>query len=128
MHIHKQNRKANILQDRFYEELDTAVIGIPKNEIKIPLRGINAKVGFEGKDRSVAGNCGLYAESNDNRLASVMNTVIGSTTLLHKNIHLVTWRSPHGTTENQIYHILIDAKHKNNMMHVRTYRDANSKH
>jgi hypothetical protein len=52
--------------------------------------------------------------------------VIGCTTFPHKKIYLATCRSPDGTTNNQIYHILSDARHKNNMMDVRTYRGANA--
>jgi hypothetical protein len=51
--------------------------------------------------------------------------VIGGTVFPHRKVHLATWRSPDGTTNNQIYHILIDARHKDNMMDVRTYRGAN---
>jgi hypothetical protein len=52
--------------------------------------------------------------------------VIGSTTFSHKKLHLATWRSPYGTKNNQTDHILIDARHKNNMIDVRTYRSANA--
>jgi hypothetical protein len=52
--------------------------------------------------------------------------VVGSTTFPHKKIHLATWRSPDGTTNNQIYHILNDARHKNNVMDVKTYEAANA--
>jgi hypothetical protein len=48
--------------------------------------------------------------------------LIGGTTFPHKKIYLATWRSPDGTANNQIDHILIDARRKNNMMDVRTYR------
>jgi hypothetical protein len=51
--------------------------------------------------------------------------VIGSTTLPHKNVHLATWRTPDGKTENQIEHILIEARHIRNMMDMRSYRRAN---
>jgi hypothetical protein len=73
----------------------------------ILLGDFNAKVGFKDQDRSVAGNCGLHEESNDNELrliglASVLNMVIGSTTFPHKTIHLAAWRSTDGTTNNQI--------------------------
>jgi hypothetical protein len=42
--------------------------------------------------------------------------VIGSTIFPHKKIHLATWRSPDGTTNNKIDYILIAVRHKNNMM------------
>jgi hypothetical protein len=49
--------------------------------------------------------------------------VIGSATFPRK-IHLETWRSPDGTTNNQTDHILIDVRHK--IDGVRTYRGANA--
>jgi hypothetical protein len=111
--------------------LETVVSEYPKNYIKILLADFNAKVGFEDQDGSVVRNCGLHGECNDNGLrliglASGLNMVIGSTTFPQKKIHLATWRSPDGTRNNEIYHILIDARHKNNTMDVRTYRGANA--
>jgi endonuclease/exonuclease/phosphatase family metal-dependent hydrolase len=72
----------------------------------------------------------LHKESNDDGLrliglADVLNMVIGSTTFPHKNVHLATWRTPDGKIENQIDHILIEARHKTSMMYVRSYRGAN---
>jgi hypothetical protein len=70
------------------------------------------------------GKYGLHKESNDNGLrliglANALNMMIVSTTFPHKNTHLTTWRSPDGKTTNQIDHVLIDARHKSNMMYVR---------
>jgi hypothetical protein len=106
--------------------LETAVTWRPRNDIKIPLGDFNAMEGFEDLVRSAVGNCGWHEESNDNRLRligldSALNMVTGNTTFPHKKIYLATWRSPDGTTNNQIDHIFTDARHKNNMMDVRTY-------
>jgi hypothetical protein len=51
--------------------------------------------------------------------------VIGNTAFTHKNVHLATWRTPDGKTQNQIDHTLIEARHETNMMDVRSYRSAN---
>jgi hypothetical protein len=94
------------------------------------LGDFNAKVGFEDEESAVVGKHSLHKKSNNNGLrliglANVLNMVIGST-LPHKNIHLTTWRSPDGKTTNQIDHVLLDARHKSNMMDVRSYRGANT--
>jgi hypothetical protein len=86
-------------------------------------------MGFENQGRMVVGRYSLHKERNDNGLrliglAAALNMVIGSTTFPHKNVHLATWRIPDGKTENQIDHILIEARHKTNMMDVRSYRGA----
>jgi hypothetical protein len=51
---------------------------------------------------------------------------IGSTFNLHKDIHKSTWGSPNGVTLLQIDHLLIDRRHKSNLMDVMSYRGANT--
>jgi hypothetical protein len=80
------------------------------------------------QDRLAGGNFGIHAESDENGLrliglASALNMVIGGTTF---SLHLATWKSSDCTTFNQIDNVLIDARHKNNMMYVRNYRGANA--
>jgi hypothetical protein len=50
---------------------------------------------------------------------------IGSTYFPHRNIYKETSFSPDGTTRNQIDHIIIDARHATDILHVRSYRGAN---
>lgn len=114
--MHQKNRKMNILKITFYEELETIVTGYPKNHIKIPLGEFYAKVAFEEQDSSAVGNCGLHEERNANGLACALDTVFGTVTFPHKKIHFATWRFPDGTINNQSDHILIAARHTNNMM------------
>jgi hypothetical protein len=51
--------------------------------------------------------------------------VVASTLYNHKDIHIMTWKSPDGQTHNQIDHLLIDAQHVSKVMDVRTFRGAN---
>jgi sorting nexin-29 len=129
-HAPTENNNEDI-KDTFYKDLETTIIKCPKNDVKILLGDFNAKVGSEDPESAVVGKYGLHKESSDNELrliglANALNMVIGSTTFSHKNIHLNTWRSRDGKTANQIYHVLIDARHKSNMMDVRSYRGANT--
>jgi hypothetical protein len=50
--------KSEYIKDSFYDQLETAVTGCPRSNIKIPLGGLNAKIWFEDQDRSSDGNCG----------------------------------------------------------------------
>jgi hypothetical protein len=51
--------------------------------------------------------------------------VIGTTLYPHKDIHKMTWRAPDGATYNQIDHMLIDVRHKSDLIDIRSYRGAN---
>jgi hypothetical protein len=42
----------------------------------------------------------------------------------HRNIHKVTWTSPHGRTHNKIEHILIDRRRHSSILDVRSFRAA----
>ena len=49
---------------------------------------------------------------------------ISSTYFPRKNIYKATWKSPDGTTCNQIDHVLIDKRHGSDIFNVRTCRGA----
>jgi hypothetical protein len=71
-----------------------------------------------------------HEETNDNgttliNFAASRGMVLGSTRLERKNIYKYTWQSPDEETRNQIDHMLLDARHINNLLDIRTYRGAN---
>jgi hypothetical protein len=51
--------------------------------------------------------------------------VIGGTHFKHKNIHKGTWKTPDKKCVNQIDHILIEARHRSDLLDVRAFRGAN---
>jgi hypothetical protein len=77
-----------------------------------------------------SGKHSLHNQSNDNGLklinfAASTGMVIGSTLFQHRDIHKGTWKSPDGQIVNQIDHVLIDMRHKSNLMDMRSFRGAN---
>jgi hypothetical protein len=51
--------------------------------------------------------------------------VIGGTHFKHKNIHNGTWKTPDRKCVNQTDHILIEARHRSDLLDVRAFRGAN---
>jgi len=51
---------------------------------------------------------------------------ISSTSFPHKDIQKQTWKSPEGSTNNQIDHVMIDKRGASNIMDARNYRGAKS--
>jgi len=73
---------------------------------------------------------GNYSLTNDNgsqliQFAVSQNMITGSTFHPHKDINKSKWRLPDGITFNQIDQLLIDRRHKSNLMDVRSHRGAN---
>ncbi len=50
--------------------------------------------------------------------------VIGGSIFPHKEHHKRTWKSPDGTTQNQIDHIMITKKWRRSIMDVKVKRSA----
>jgi hypothetical protein len=114
----------------FYEALGRAYDNCPKNDLKIIIGDMNAKIGKEQIYRKYTGRHSAHEETNENgnrliNLAASQNMVLGSTRFERKNIYKYTWESPDWETQNQIDHILLDSKHINNLVDVRTYRGVN---
>jgi exonuclease III len=104
--------KDDVIQDRFYEELEEVFDQFPRYHMKILLGDFNAKVGKEDIFKPIIGNESLHEASNDNgvrvvNFATSKNLIVKSTTFPHHDIHKHTWTSPDGVTHNQIDHVLI---------------------
>ena len=98
--------------DKFYLELETTHSRSTRHDIKMVLGDFNAKVGKVENNHPYVGKNGLHEECNINgnklvKFSAASDMIIGGTIFVHTSIHKATWRSPDGTTMNQIYHILI---------------------
>jgi len=79
---------------------------------------LNAKCGRETHFIPMIGSESIYESSNGNALrlisfATAKNMTISNTIFPHKNIHKVTWKSPDGTTANQIDDVIIQETIRN---------------
>jgi exonuclease III len=116
-------------KDAFYSKLEEEYNKIPKHDVKIVMGDMNAKIGKEKQYRQTIGKESLHRESNDNgqRLidfAISRNMVVKSMWNQRKDIHKMTWRSPDGSTCNEIDHVIIEARHVSDIMEVKTCRGA----
>ena len=115
---------------QFYELLERAYDNCPGHDIKIIAGDLNAQVGTEQIFRPTIGPHSKHTISNDNGIRIILfatsrNMIVGSTLFPHRGIHKGTWKSPDGKTVNQIDHVLIDARHKSDLLDVRSLRGPN---
>nr|XP_042906426.1 uncharacterized protein LOC122270970 [Parasteatoda tepidariorum] len=117
-------------KDIFYDLLMRSINSCPAQDMKIVIGDFNAKIGKEQHLRYHAGAESLhyYTSENGQRLFDLAvseNLFISSTAFPHKEVHKHTWRSPDGSTHNQIDHLLVDKRHRSNVLDVRSCRGAN---
>ena len=122
-------------KDDWYEELQHAVSKVPQHDMLLIMGDLNAKVGAENSncERAMGRHgCGVMNDNGERLVDFCMNNncVIGGTIFPHRTIHKLTWKSPDGTTINQIDHIMINGKWRRSLQDVRVCRgaDANSDH
>ncbi|XP_045496887.1 craniofacial development protein 2-like [Colias croceus] len=116
-------------KDLFYEDLELVYDQIADYDVKIVVGDLNAQVGREDTFIPTIGKYSKHQHTNDNGLrlisfAASKSMLVKSTMFDHKDIHKGTWKSPDGTTVNQIDHVLVDSRHGSNLEDVRTYRGA----
>uniref|UniRef100_A0A3B1KAX6 Endonuclease/exonuclease/phosphatase domain-containing protein n=1 Tax=Astyanax mexicanus TaxID=7994 RepID=A0A3B1KAX6_ASTMX len=122
-------------KDQWYEKLQQTVFKVPQHDMLVIMGDINAKVGADNTDCERAmgkHGCGVMNDNGERLVDFCMtnNYVIGGTIFPHKTIHKLTWKSPDGSTINQIDHILMNGKWRRSLQDVRVYRraDVNSDH
>jgi hypothetical protein len=116
-------------KDEWYEQLQRLVSKVPQHDMLLIIGDMNAKVGNNNTNYEKAMGTHGCGDMNDNgsRLADFcMNNsgVIGGTIFPHKKIHKLTWKSPDGTTVNQIDHIIVNSKWRSSLSDVRVFRGA----
>ncbi|GFW90121.1 craniofacial development protein 2 [Trichonephila clavipes] len=122
----KDETEKDLLYDLFMKSYNSC----PAQDMKLVIGDFNAEIGRELFISSNAGLQSLHKETNENgqRLwdfAVSENLFIISTAFPRKEIHKYTWISPVSQTHNQIDHVLIGRRHRNNIMDVRSYRGSN---
>ena len=103
---------------------------IPKREMVITMIDFSAKVGTTNSN--IKNNMGRYGlrERNENgdlliEFCEENELVIGGTLFSHPTIHKATCtESPNRRTENQIGHMMISRRCRNNIQDIGTYRGA----
>lgn len=125
-HAPTEEKDENI-KDGFYDALERVIDTMPKQDMRMLCGDFNAKIGREPSLFPTIGKHSLHNISNDNGLrlietATANNMLIKSTMFPHKDIHKQTWVSNDHITRNQIDHIIVDARHGNNIMDVRSLR------
>uniref|UniRef100_A0A8D9ADY8 Craniofacial development protein 2 n=1 Tax=Cacopsylla melanoneura TaxID=428564 RepID=A0A8D9ADY8_9HEMI len=116
-------------KDRFYETLDDTLTKIKKQDIKILLGDVNAKLGPDNSCyETVMGKHGEgIMNENGTRFADLClkhELVIGGTLFPHKRCHKLTWTSPNGQTKNQIDHVAVSRKWRTSLLDTRARRGA----
>ncbi|XP_066902953.1 craniofacial development protein 2-like [Halyomorpha halys] len=114
----------NSSEEEFYDTLEAAHDACPKSDIKILAVYFNAKI---DQENIYYPTIRPHEECNDNgqrtvNFAASQNLVVGTTLYHGCRIHKP---SPYLKTFNQIDHLLISARHRSNLLSVRTFTGAN---
>ena len=119
------------IKDEFYEKSQETIQQVNKHDLLIVTGDMNAKVSNDNENyEQVIGKQGIGTRNkNGPRLCEIydMNDlVITGTIFPHRHIHLATWKSPDGTTLNQIDHTLVNKRFRNSVLDTRVMRSADT--
>ena len=90
---------------------------------------MNAKVGNDNENyEQVMGKQGIGTRNENGsqlcEMCDMNDLVITGTIFPHGHIHLATWKSPDGTTLNQVDHTLVNERFRNSVLGTRVMRSA----
>lgn len=96
-------------KDDWYEELHRAVSKVPQHDLFLIMEDINAKVDNDKTNCKRAmgrHGCGVMNYNGKHLVDFCLNNncVTSVTIFQHKTIHKLSWKSPDGSTINQIDH------------------------
>ena len=116
-------------KELFYEQLQSIVEKVNKDDHLTITGDINAKVGSSNhnRERVMAKHGAGILNSNGERLidfCEMNNLVITGTIFPHKDIHKNTWTSSDGKTHNQIDHILVNQQFRRSILDTRVRQGA----
>ena len=116
--------------EKLYQEINNGIKQTKSGELLCVMGDFNAKVGKE-KYEKIAGTHGLgNRNERGDRLIEFCqhnNLCVVNTWFQQPTRRLYTWKSPGGTTRNQIDYILINERFRNNVKQVKTYPGADIK-
>ena len=119
--------------DTFYDDLRSATKQC-KSQDNIIIQGdFNAKVG-EGREGDIVGKYGLGARNENGekliQFAKENNLMFANTWFKEHKRRLWTWKSPDGSTKNQIDYVLTRKRFRNSIKRCKSYpgADCNSDH
>jgi endonuclease/exonuclease/phosphatase family metal-dependent hydrolase len=125
------NKKEPEKTERFWEELETEMARIPKDDVKVLLGDFNAQIGRERKYKKTVGDYPAHKFTNKNgvrfvELCQQNNLKILSTSLRKNPKKQKTWRSPiYHLGEFQIDHVAISYDYQKEIHDVQVRRGAN---
>lgn len=106
----------------FYATLEN-VLSTSRDQVKLIMGNLNAKIGKKQCYRNIIGNYSLHATSNNNEtklidFAAGKGLILQNTMFLRKDIHKYTWIYLDGKYKNQIGHVLISSKFRNCVQNI----------